>query len=208
MKTFLKHPIKFLLSHLPQFLAGSLAAVVLGAGAATLWVVLLNGGSSGQGQSTTVSNITITAVSSPSPTNLLYPGATGDVVATITNPNSGAVTITAVQLPTNTTYAAGFTNAALTTSNASCTTATPSDVIWNFATATSGSTHTLTTPLVVGANSSLVVTFTNDASMINPTTVPAACEGTYFQLPALTGVTASVGAATATTSPTTDGWTS
>jgi hypothetical protein len=208
MKNLLKHPIKFLLSHLPQFIAGSLAAVALGAGAATLWVVLLNGGSSGQGQSTTVSNITIAAVSSPSPTNLLYPGATGDVVATITNPNSGPVTITAVNLPANTVYAAGFTNATLTTSNASCTTATPSDVIWNFSTAVSGTSHTLTTPLVVAANSSLVVTLTNDASMTNPTTVPAACEGTFFQLPSFTGVTASLGAAVATTSPATDGWTS
>jgi hypothetical protein len=125
--------------------------VLAGAGAyaATNWVVGLNGGSSGEGQSGTISNVTITAVAAPSATNLLYPGGTGDVVVTISNPNAYPVTITAVQLPTNTTYATGYTTSALTTTQAGCLAATPSDVIWNFSTATSGSSHTLTTPLTV-----------------------------------------------------------
>jgi hypothetical protein len=37
---------------------------------------------------------------------------------------------------------------------------------------------------------------------------PAACEGTFFSLPSLTGIAASAGTATATPSPATDSWTS
>jgi hypothetical protein len=178
--------------------------------AATNWVVGLNGGSSGEGQSATISNLTITAVASPSASNLLYPGGTGDVVVTISNPNPYPVTITGVQLPTNATYANGYTTSALSTPQTGCISSTPSGVIWNYSSATSGSAHTLTTPLTVAANGQannpLTVTFTNDASMI--TTTPAACANTYFSLPALTGVAATGGAATATTSPATDAWTS
>ena len=191
----------------------AVAGIVLagaGAYAATNWVVGLNAGSSGQSQSATISNLSITAVSSPSPSNLLYPGGTGDVVVTISNPNPYPVTITAVQLPTNVTYATGYTTSALTTTQTGCLAATPSAVTWNYATGTSGSSHTLTTPLTVGANGQannpLVVTLTNDASM--GSTSPSACANTFFSLPALTGVTATGGAATSTTTPATDAWTS
>jgi len=174
--------------------------------AATNWTVSLNSGSSGEAQSGTIANVTIAAVASPAATNLLFPGGNGDVVATITNTNAVPVTITALNLPTNLTYATGYTNSALSTPNASCTSST-SYVIWNYSTGTSGSSHTLTTPLVVGANGTLTVTFTNDASMT--TSSPAACEATYFSMPSLTGIAASATAgATATTSPTTDAWTS
>jgi hypothetical protein len=181
-----------------------------GAYAATNWVVGLNTGSSGEGQSANISNLTISAVAVPSPTNLLYPGGTGDVVVTISNPNPYPVTITAVQLPTNTTYATGYTSSALTTTQTGCLASTPSYVIWNYSTATSGSSHTLTTPLTVGAsgqaNNPLAVTLTNDASMTASS--PAACANTYFSLPSLTGITATGGAATSTTTPATDAWTS
>ncbi len=179
-----------------------------GAYAATNWVVGLNAGSSGQGQSATIANLSITAVSSPAPGNLMYPGGTGDVVVTIANTNPYPVTITAVQLPTSTTYAAGYSNNTLTTAQTGCSAAT-SLVGWNYATGTSGSSHTLTTPLTVGAsgqaNNPLVVTLTNDATMSS--TSPSACANTYFSLPSLTGVTATGGAATSTTSPATDAWT-
>lgn len=180
-----------------------------GAFAITNWVVGLNGGSSGESQSATVSNLTISAVASPAATNQLFPGGNGDVVVSITNPNAFPVTITAVQLPTNVTYATGYTTSALTTTQSGCLASTPSDVIWNFSTGTSGSSHTLTTALTVGAsgasNEPLVVTFTNDASMT--TSTPAACENTYFSMPSLTGVSATGGAATSTSSPATDSWT-
>jgi hypothetical protein len=186
-----------------------LAGMALVGGAAygvTSWVVGLSAGSAGEAQSATVSNLTITAVASPSATNQLYPGSTGDVVATITNPNSFPVTVTGVNLPANTVYANGYTTSALATTQTGCISTTPSGVTWNFATSTSGTAHTLATALTVAASGTLTVTFTNDATMISA--APAACEGTYFSLPSLTGVVASAGTATATTSPTTDSWTS
>ena len=182
--------------------------VAAGAYAATNWVVGLSGGSSGEGQSATIASVSITAVASPAAGNLLYPGGAGDVVVTIANTNPYPVTITAVNLPANTVQAGGFTNSTLTTAQTGCWTST-SAVTWNFATATSGTSHTLTTPLAVGAsgasNNPLVVTLTNDASMA--TTSPAACANTYFSMPSLTGITATGGAATSTTSPATDAWT-
>lgn len=193
--------------------AATMGAIFAGAGgfaAASNWTVGLGAGSSGEGQSATVTNITITAVASPAATNLLYPGGNGDVVAIISNPNPFPVTITAIQLPTNTTYAVGYTNSNLSTPNASCT-GTTSLVSWNYATGTSGSSHTLTSALTVGpyasgADGTLTVTFTNDASMAS--TSPSGCENTYFSMPSMTGVTATGGAATSTTSPATDAWTS
>lgn len=182
----------------------------VGAFAATNWVVGLGAGSSGEGQSATISNLTVTAVASPAAGNLLYPGGTGDSVVTISNPNPYPVTITAVQLPANTSYANGYTTSALTTLQTGCVAGTPSDVIWNFATSSSGSSHTLTTPLTVAAsgqpNNPLAVTLTNDASMT--AAAPAACANTYFSMPSLTGITATGGAGTPTVSPATDGWTS
>ena len=154
--------------------------------------------------------MTISTVASPAATNVLYPGGNGDVVVMISNPNPFLVTITTVNLPTNTTYATGYTTSALTTTQTGCLAATPSDVFWNYSTATSGSSHTLTTALTVAAsgqvNNPLTVTFTNDATMT--AAVPAACENTYFSMPAMTGITATGCAATVTTTPATDSWTS
>jgi hypothetical protein len=195
-----------------KILAAVVGALLAGGAgyAATNWVVGLGAGSSGEAQSASVSNLTISAVATPAATNVLYPGGNGDVVVTIANPNPFPVTISAVSLPANTAYGTGYTTSALTTTQTGCLAATPSDVIWNYSTATSGTSHTLTTPLSVAAsgqpNNPLTVTFTNDASMT--AAAPALCEGTYFSMPALTGVTATGGAATATVSPATDSWTS
>jgi len=115
------------------------------------------------------------------------------------------VTITAVQLPANTSFAAGFVDSALSTPVAGCTAAS-STVAWNFATGTSGTTHNLTSPLTVAAGGNLSVTLTNDAVM--GTTAPIACAGTYFSMPSLTGVTAYADTASATSGPATDAWTS
>jgi hypothetical protein len=171
----------------------------------TNWVVGLSAGSSGEGQAASVSNISIVAVASPAAPNQLFPGGVGDVVAIITNPNSFPVTLTGVNLPTNVTYAGGFTTSSLATAQSGCSAST-SDVLWNFATGTSGSAHTLTSPLIIGANATLTVTLNNDASMTAST--PAACENTYFSMPSLTGIAATGGAATPTPSPTSDAWTS
>lgn len=193
---------------LPFKIVSAIAGTALVGGAAygvTNWVVGLAAGSSGEAQSATVTNLTITAVATPSATNLLFPGGTGDVVATITNPNAFPVTVTGVNLPTNTTYAGGFTASSLSTAQTGCT-STTSDVLWNFASTTSGSAHTLTSPFTVAANGTLTVTLTGDASMTSA--APAACENTFFSMPSLTGVAATGGAATATTGPATDSWTS
>jgi hypothetical protein len=184
--------------------------VAAGAYAATNWVVGLNAGSSGEGQSATIANLSITAVATPAPGNVLFPGGTGDVVVTIANTNSYPVTITAVNLPASTVQAGGFSNSTLTTAQTGCSTTT-SGVSWNFATTTSGTSHTLPAGgVTVGAsgaaNNPLVVTLTNDALM--STTSPAACANTYFSMPSFTGITATGGAATSTTTPATSGWTS
>ncbi len=192
-------------------IAAVIGALLAGGGAfATMnWTVGLDSGSNGEGQSATVSNLTISAIASPAPSNLLYPGGNGDVVLTVSNSNPFPVTLTGVDLPTNTTYASGFTTSALSTPQTGCS-STTSDVVWNYSTSTSGSSHTLATPLVIAASGQagnpLVVTLTNDASMT--TAAPAACEATYFSMPSLTGVVAVGGGTPATSSPAVDGWTS
>jgi hypothetical protein len=178
--------------------------------AASNWIVGLGSGSSGTAESATIANITVTAIASPGPSNLLYSGGTGDVVVTIANSNPVPVTITAVDLPANTANADGYTTAALSTLQTGCAASTPSGVTWNHATSSSGSSHTLTTPLVVGAsgdpNNPLTVTFINAAAM--STSSPTACESTFFSMPSLADIEATVGGTTVTTSPITDDWSS
>ncbi|HET9077991.1 MAG TPA: hypothetical protein VFN68_13735 [Acidimicrobiales bacterium] len=175
--------------------------------AAANWTVSLTSGTTGgEAQAASVQNLTITASASPAAGNLLYPGGNGDVVASISNPNAFPVTITALQLPADTVYATGYTDSALATAATGCD-STSSTVTWNLSTATSGTSVQLTTALVVPAEAanvagSLVVTLTDEAVM--GAGAPSACEGKYFSMPALIGVTATGGAATATTSPTTD----
>ena len=194
-----------------KVISATLGMVLVGAGAyaVTNWVVGLNGGSSGEAQSASVQNLTFTAVASPAATNLLSPGGTGDVVLTISNPNPFPVTVTGVNLPTNLTYAGGFTTSGLGTAQTGCSSAA-SLVSWAFATGTSGSAHTLTAALTVGpsgnANNPLTVTLTSDAAMA--LTAPSACQATFFSMPSLTGIAATGGAATVTSTPVTDSWTS
>ena len=188
-------------------LAAAIGGVVLAGGAAfagTNWIVGVNAGSSGEGQAATISNLTIAAVATPAAGNLLYPGANGDVVMKITNPNPYPVTITAIGVPANTAIAAGYTDSGLSSAIAGCAAATPSGVTWN--TSYAGTSHALSSSVTVaaesgGTNGTLTVTLTNGATMA--TTAPSACAGAYFSLPALTGITATGGAATATTSPVT-----
>jgi hypothetical protein len=186
-----------------------MALVGGGAYAATNWIVGLGAGSSGEGQSATVQNLTFSAVASPAATNQLYPGGNGDVVLTIANPNPYPVTVTSVNLPANTVFAGGFTASNLLTAQTGCSSST-SNVIWNFSTATSGTAHTLTAAVTIGpsgnANNPLTVTLTNDASMTVAT--PAACQNTFFSMPSLTGIAATGGSATVTSTPVADGWTS
>lgn len=183
-------------------LAGSAAYAV------TQWVVSLGSGSSGLAKGATVTNITISAVASPSPTNVLYPHGTGDVVLKITNPNHFPVTISALKVPSTSTFATGYSTSGLTTSVAACgATSSGSDVYWHYSTSSTSTTHTLTSALTVGATGSagdpLTVTLTNSATM--GTGASATCEGKYFKMPSLKGVTAYGGGnVTPTSSPATD----
>jgi len=191
-----------------QVAAVAIAIVAAGstAFASTLWVVSLASGSSAQSQSATISNISIAAVASPSATNLLYPGGNGDVVATITNPNPYPVTVTGVTVPSQSSMATGYANSNLTGAVAACSSST-SDVYWQGAPASGTQAETFskgTFPLIVAASGTLTVTFLNDAFMT--TSAPAACAGIYFQMPSLSAVAATGGAATATSSPATSGW--
>src|SRR3954470_19289495 len=178
-------PNKFL-SRRSRFLIGAAAAAVVAAVAygASNWIVGLTGGSSAEAQSGSVSNISVTAVASPAAANLLYPGGSGDVVVSISNPNSFPVTITAVNLPTNTTYATGYTDSGLTTATPGVA-AADSAVAYRFATGVSGTSHTLTTPLVVAAggqaHNPLKVTLTNAATM--GSTSASDCQSQYFEMP-------------------------
>jgi hypothetical protein len=184
--------------------AGTLVAIAMAAAAFAYWTT--TGTGPGQAQAATVSNLAITAVATPSPVNQLYPGSTGDVVLQIANPNVFPVTITAVSLPSATSYATGYANSNLTGAIAGCTTsgATASLVAWNYA--SNSNPHTLSTSLTVAANGTLTVTMTNDAAM--GTGSPTACEGAYFEMAPLTGVTASSSNSSATPSPATDSWSS
>ena len=176
-----------------------------GTASASQWTIGISGTSGGEAVSGTLNNLTIAAVATPSPTDVLYPGSNGDVVLTITNPNNYPVTVTALQFPSNVTGAAGYTNSNLSTPNAACTSAL-SGVTWVYSTVTAGASHTLTTALVVGANGNsnnpLTVTLTNFATMSSNS--PIGCANTYFSMPALYGVTASAGGSPVTTSPATD----
>lgn len=195
-----------------RVIAASLGVTVAGAGAyaASNWVVGVASASSGQARSASNANLIISATAAPAPNNLLYPGAAGDAVVTIVNPNPYPVTITAVQLPADTSDATGYTTSALTTPVPGCLASTPSMVAWNFASPVSGSSHALATPLTVGASGSpddpLSVILTDDAIM--GTSAPLACADTYLSMPSLAGVTASGGSAIATTSPAIDDWSS
>ena len=192
-------------------------ALVLGvagaaAYAADLWLVGLNSGSSGQAKLGTVSDLTITAMATPTPTNVLYPHGAGDVVAKITNPNDFPVTITKLKLPKSTVFATGYSTSSLTTVKTGCgAVATGSDVFWHYSSTATGSTHTLHTPITVAAagqgGDPLTVTFTDDAFM--GTTASTTCENSFVKMPSLIGITAyGGGSAVPDASPFTDKWTS
>jgi hypothetical protein len=175
--------------------------------AAGNWLVGLNGGSSGEAKAGAVSNLTVTATASQTPANLLFPGGTGDVVVNIANPNAFPVSITGFNVPTNTTYAVGYTDSGLGTADTDCTGgagAAPSLVTYTGATGTSGSVHTLGSTLVVAANGSLVATLTRAATM--DANSPNGCQNTYFSMPSFTGIAATAGGSPVTAPNATVTW--
>src|SRR5579859_2423571 len=99
---------------------------------ATSWTLQPPAATHGRTPSAPVTNLNLSAVAAPTPfpASLLYPGASGAITATISNPNPFKVTITALKLPSNTSYAAGYTDATLTNAQDGCSVATPSGVTW------------------------------------------------------------------------------
>jgi hypothetical protein len=131
----------------------------------------------------------------------LFPGGSGDATIRVTNPDSRAVTITGLLVPSPSHYAPGFATPALVGARAGCSSAN-SGVTWQGAAPKGGTPDPLISPLVVAAHSALVVTLTNVAFM--QLTAPSSCEGAYFAMPAPTAVTASESGGAPTHSPTTD----
>ena len=137
----------------------------------------------------------------------LYPGGVGDVQINVTNPNPFTVTITALILPGDASFASGFSDIQLRQPKAGCGAAT-SGVTWTDST-TDQTVHTLSTPVTVGprtaTKSSLVLTLRDAAAMQSDS--PEACAHSYFAMPSLVGVKASASSASPTNSPTSDRWT-
>jgi hypothetical protein len=133
----------------------------------------------------------------------IYPGGTGDVVVSIANRNDVAVLVTAVDLPSSTTYATGYTTSTHTVLRTGCSSAT-SGVAWTRSVSGRSSLVPLATPLVIGAHQSATVTMTNGANM--RISAPAVCEATYFAMPELIGIGARTDAHPRTSTPAVDSW--
>jgi hypothetical protein len=197
-------------SRLAKVLAAAIGAVMAGgvSFAASNWAVGLASGATSESQSASIQNLTISAVASPAATNLLYPGGRGDAILQISNPNPYPVTVTAVSIPPQTSMASGYQGSNLQTTQPGCG-SNASDVYWYGAAASTNTTETLSTPVTVaaasgGTSATLSVVLTNDAFMTSA--APSACASTYFQMPSFAGITATGGAATASSSPASSGW--
>jgi hypothetical protein len=147
-----------------KVIAGTLTTgVILTAGIAfAAWTA--GGSGNGYAKAATVGALT-TVDASASTTAQLYPGGTGDVKITVSNPNAFPVTVTGVSGSGTITSNAGAT----------CTNAT-------------GVTFTDTTGLtdVAAASTTTTITLTNKASMSNSSN--NACQGAIFTIPVtLTG---------------------
>lgn len=159
-------------------------------------------GAAGSGQVGPGPTVAITAADLPG-IHGIYPGGTGDVVVSITNRNDIPVRVTAVDLPSSTTYATGYTTRAHTVPRTGCSSAT-SGVAWTRSASGRSSRVPLATPLVIGAHQSATVTMTNGANM--RISAPAACEATYFAMPGLIGIGARADARARTSALAVDSW--
>lgn len=179
-------------------LAGLVVGTMVIAGVA--WAAGPGTGATGHAGPRVLVSITAAGVSG---VRAVYPGGTGDVVVAIANPNTVSVRVTALDLPSDTTYATGFTNSAHTTRRAGCSAAT-SGVVWNGSARARTIAARLAVPLVIGAHHTVNVTLANGVYM--KATAPAACEATYFMMPRLMGVGARTDAHARTSAPAVDTW--
>lgn len=129
--------------------------------------------------------------------NKLYPGGSGDVIITISNPNPFNVSVTQLSLPV--TPATAYSNSGLSTLNSTCNTngtggMTP--VTWAY------STKTLSGVVIAaksgGTAGTLTLTLTGGAAMSS--SADTSCQGAFFQMANVTSVTAQQTTATAVSS--------
>ena len=145
-------------------LGGSLAVLVVGGMVFAAWVVP----GTGQGYAKAKQALALTTDDlGATTTDLLYPGATGDVKVKVNNPNPFPVTVTAVD-----------GNGAVDSDKASCT-----DVGGDLTkkTGVSFANQTLNSNNVVPANGSVTLTLNNAVSMSNQSV--NACQGAVFTIP-------------------------
>lgn len=161
-------------------LAGAIGAVMSSGVAYAFWSTTGAGtgaASSGASQALTLTPGTTNA-------NALYPNASGDVVIVVSNPNPFNVSLDSLTLPA--TAATAYTNAGLTTLNASCNSA-GTGVTWSYSTkALSG---VVVAKKTGGVNGTLTLTLTNGASMSNGS--DNSCQSSFFKLPDVSAVSGS-----------------
>ena len=149
--------------------------------AVTPWAV----SGSGQGASAAGTANTFGVSAAVVNSNALFPGGSGDVLITLTNPYPFNVSVSA--LTTSGTVQAfttqnGTTGALSGTTGNAATCQPLSGVSWK-----TSPTKTLTTAIVVGANSSYTLTLTGNALM--STSSDNSCQGLFFSMP-ISGITA------------------
>lgn len=187
----------------PQVVVAGVALVlvvvmVLAVARIGILIHITPGGGSGQTQTAHVGVLAGGSAPSSSP---LFPGATGDVTIRVMNPSGRPVTVTGLVLSPPGRFAPGFSGPAMAEARPGCD-AGNSGVTWGGASAPGNTDNALTSPVVVSARSSLVVTLTDAASM--ELTAPRSCEGAYFAMPSPAGITAFAGGGDPTRSPVTD----
>ncbi len=138
--------------------AASVAVMVVAGGLTTFGAWTVGGSGDSYAKAVTAANLTMNVVAAA--TGDLYPGGTGNVRYSVTNPNPFPITITAVS-----------GNGTVTSDNATCTTG-PTGVSFTNAT---GLTQ------VVGAGLTVVFNLSTAAAMSNASV--NACQGATFTIP-------------------------
>jgi hypothetical protein len=172
----------------------------------SLFIAVFPGGQAAAQAQTTPSGTSDLSVDAMGPAGLtqpLFPGATGDVAVVVSNPNSFAVSVTALELPPGTAFASGYADSSLSTPRPGCGPKV-SLTGWSGAAPGEPSWHVLTSSLTIAARSRLQVDFTGAAYMGQ--LAPAACQNSYFRMPSLIGILATGTSEPSTSGPVQDSW--
>jgi hypothetical protein len=145
--------------------------------------------------------LSVSVEGADAPHDRLYPGGRADVSLMIRNPNPYPIEITGIALPSSATFAQGFSAPSLLVRRSGCGTI-DSRVVWQYALAARVSQHRLARPLVVAPQSERTVVLVDAASMAR--SAPAMCEGAFFAMPSLKGVTVAAARRSGPSTQTTD----